>query len=542
VKPDAVIIGAGPNGLVAANMLAERNWRVLVLEATDTPGGAVRSAELTEPDFTTDLFSAFYPLAAASPWIRSLELERWGLRWMRTPAVVSHQHVDGRSAALWSRPEDTRLSLDRLSPGDGVCWRNLYADWQRVEDPMVDALFTPFPPVLPAVRLAGSVGRDLLRFMRAGVMPVRRFAEERFHGEGGGWLLAGNALHADLTPDMAGSALFGMVLTGLGQSVGFPFPRGGAGSFSDALVRRLEALGGRIRTNSPVVEVVLERGRATGVCLADGSEIPAVKSVLADVAAPSLYGGLLPPEAVPDDMVTDLENFQIDNATFKVNWALDGPVPWVSEESRQAGTVHVAGGIEELSQTTSELINNQVPANPFLIFGQYSMTDSSRAPAGCESAWAYTHVPQTVSGDAGGTLAGTWDGQDAEAFAGRIEDRVEAVAPGFRNLIRARKIQTPRDLERANPNLIGGALNAGTAQLHQQLMFRPTPGSAGPRTPVRDLYLASASAHPGGGVHGGPGANAARAALLAERRRKTIRAGAGAVAGITAAGLLARRS
>ena len=544
MAPDAIVIGAGPNGLVAANLLADRGWKVLVLEAKDQTGGAVKSAEVTEPGFVTDLFSAFYPLAAASPWIRSLELERWGLEWVRTPVVVAHQHIDGRSAAIHGDLERTCASLERDAPGDGERWRRLYEEWKRVEQPLVDALFTPFPPVRPAARLLNATRSDLLRYARAGVMPVRRLSDERFEGEAGGWLMAGNALHADLTPDMAGGALFGMVLCGLGQSIGFPFPRGGAGHLTDALVARLEAAGGEIRTDAPVVEVKVEGGKATGVLMADGSEISCSRAVLADVLATKLYREMLPAGSVPEELSEDLGNFELDNSTFKVNWALDGPIPWVSEESRQAGTVHVAGGMDELSQTTAELIRKLVPANPFLIVGQYAMSDRSRAPEGKESAWAYTHLPQEIEGDAGEEgLSGAWAGGDAERFAARIEDRMETVAPGFRDLIRSRTIQTPVDLEESNPSLVGGALNAGTSQIHQQLVFRPTPGFAGPGTPVRGLFLASASAHPGGGVHGGPGANAARGAINARRYGRIGKAaGLGAAGGLAAAVALATRS
>jgi phytoene dehydrogenase-like protein len=521
-------------------MLVDRGWDVLVIEAREEPGGAVRSGQVTEAGFVTDLFSAFYPLAAASPHIHELALENWGLEWASSPVVVSHQHIDGRTAAIHEDIDATCESLERFSPGDGDRWRELHLEWSRVEQPMVDALFTPFPPVVPAARLAGALRGDLLRFARAGLMPVRRFAEERFNGEGAGWLMAGNALHADLTPDMAGSALFGLMMSGLGQTFGFPFPRGGAGRLTEALVARFEAAGGRLLCGSRVDRIELASGRAIGVRIEDGSLIPARKAVLADVIATTLYGEMLPPSAIPERLAEDLEHFQLDNGTFKVNWALDGPIPWVGEESRRAATVHLAGGIDELSETTAELVRGMIPSKPFLILGQYSMADQTRAPEGCESAWAYTHVPQDPAGDAAGRLTGSWSDSEGREFAERMEARIEQVAPGFRKLIRSRRIQTPLDLEAANSNLVGGAINGGTAQIHQQLVFRPTPGMAGPATPVANLYLASASAHPGGGVHGGPGANAAKAALNAHRRRRVGRIAGAAIAG-SAAGVLATR-
>lgn len=539
MRADAVVVGSGPNGLVAANMLADDGWDVVVLEAADTPGGAVRSAEVTAPGFVSDLYSAYHPLAAASPWIGALELERHGLEWARMPAAVAHVHGDGRCALLSNDIDETCASLERFAPGDGDRWRELYAEWERAGGPFLDALFTPFPPVAPAARLAKALGGDLLRFARWGVVPVRRMADERFDGEGGGWLLAGNALHADLTPDMAGSALFGLVLCGLGQQLGFPFPRGGAGRLTDALVARFEAAGGELRCDSRVESIEVSRGRATAVRCADGTVVEARRAVLADVIAPKLYRELLAPEHVPPKLMDDLDRFQLDNGTVKVEWALDGPIPWAAEDARRAGTVHVADGIDELTASSGELLRNLIPADPFLIVGQYALADQTRAPAGCECAWGYTHVPQTVTGDAGGDgLTGDWEGGDGDRFADRIEQRIERVAPGFRDLIRARYVQTPVTLERENANLMGGAINGGTAQIHQQLVFRPTPGLGRSETPIRNLYLASSSAHPGGGVHGGPGANAAKAAMGSNVPASLIRAAGTVAAG---AGRLIRR-
>ena len=517
MRADAVVIGSGPNGLVAANMLADEGWDVLVLEEQDTPGGAVRSAEVTAPGFVSDLYSAYYPLAAASPWLRRLDLEDHGLEWTRMPASAAHVHSDGRSALLSNEIEETCVSLERFAPGDSEAWRKLYAEWERVGGPFLDALFTPFPPIGPATRLAGALGRDLLRFLRLAVMPVRRMAQERFEGEGGGWLLAGNALHADLTPDQAGSALFGLVLCGLGQQYGFPFPVGGAGRLTDALVARLRGAGGELRCGVRVERIGVRKGRAATVHCADGTTVDVDRAVLADVAAPALFGEMIEPEHVPEHLREDLDDFQFDNGTVKVEWALDGPIPFAAEDARRAGTLHVADGMDDLTVATSELVRNIIPADPFLVVGQYSLADPTRAPDGCECAWGYTHVPQKVRGDGRDELTGDWAGGDGERFADRMEERMERVAPGFRALIRARYVQTPVELEANNSNLVGGAINSGTAQIHQQLVFRPTPGSGRSETPVRGLYLASASAHPGGGVHGGPGANAARAALSASR-------------------------
>ena len=516
---DAVVIGAGHNGLVAANLLAERGWRVLVLEEQPAPGGAVRSGELTEPGFVSDLFSSFYPLAAASPALRALELERWGVRWRRALLPVAHPQPDGRCACLSLDRDETAASLERFAPGDGERWHAFYATWERAGSPFMDALLRPFPPLRGSARLLAALGpRGLLEFTRFALLPVRRLAEERFDGEGAAWLLSGNALHADLTPDSAGGGLFGWVLCGLGQQHGFPVPEGGAGRLTEALVARLRAHGGVLECGAAVERVLVRDGRAVGVRVRGGGEVSAARGVLATTIAPTLFRELVGEQHLPADYVRDLGRFQLDNGTVKVDWSLDGPIPWTAEDARRAGTLHVADGIDALSRTTSQLAQRTIPDRPFLVVGQYAPTDPTRMPPGREVAWAYTHVPQQVAGDAGADgLTGAWDERETAAFVARMEAEIECRAPGFGALIRRRHVFTPARLEAANSNLLGGAINAGTAQLHQQVVFRPVPGLARPETPLRGLFLAGASAHPGGGVHGAAGFNAARAALHAWR-------------------------
>jgi phytoene dehydrogenase-like protein len=364
-------------------------------------------------------------------------------------------------------------------------------------------------------------------------LPVRRLAEEHFRGEGGARLLAGNALHTDLTVDVPMSGFFGWLLCCLGQSVGFPCPEGGAGELTRALVERLESRGGRVRCEAAVERVLVRGGRAAGVVVAGGDEVLARRAVLADVAAPALYLELLPREHVPARVLDDIRRFHWDNATVKVDWALDAPIPWAAPDAARAGVVHVAEGLDELSVQAGQLARRYIPATPFLVLGQYASADPGRSPPGKEVAWAYTHVPQDVRGDAGGDLTGRWDERETDVFVARMEAQVEALAPGFQALIRARHVHTPHSLEAADRNLVGGAVGGGTAQLHQQLIFRPIPGLGRPETPVRGLYLASASAHPGGGVHGAPGAIAARAALHAGRARR-VALGLAGVAGAAA--------
>jgi phytoene dehydrogenase-like protein len=519
---DAVVIGSGPNGLVAANRLVDAGWDVVVLEAQPDPGGAVRSAELTLPGFVHDRFSAFYPLGAGSPHLRELELERFGLRWRRAPLVVADPAEDGSVAVLSQDLEETCASMDAFAAGDGDAWRELTAWWSRVGPRFLDALLSPFPPLRGAARLVGAAGgpRGVLDFARFGVSPVRRFGEERFRGAGALRMLAGTALHADVSPESPGGALFGMVLIGLGQDAGWPVPEGGAGRLSEALVARLRAAGGQLVCGERVERVIVRGRRAVAVRCADGREVEARRAVLADVGAPQLYTSLLAPEDVPDRVLRALRRFQYDSGTIKVDWALDGPIPWTARETARSGTVHVTGGIDALTTGSAELARGEVPSDPFLLVGQYAGFDPTRQPAGKETAWAYTHVPQRVRGDAGGEgLTGTWDGPELDRFADRMEARLERLAPGFRSRVLARHVAGPRELEAADANLVGGAINGGTAQLHQQLVFRPVPGLGRAETPVRRLYLASASAHPGGGVHGACGANAARAAFVHARFR-----------------------
>lgn len=516
--PDAVVIGSGPNGLVAANHLADAGWSVVVLEARPEPGGAVRTGELTVPGFRHDLFSAFYPLAKASPALRDLRLEDHGLRWCDAPLVLAHPLPDGRCAVLSRREDVTAESVSVFAPSDGESWHSMMRTWSRVSEPVVGALTGSFPPARHALRLAGRLGGlETLRFVRHALLPVRRMAEEMFEGEGAGLLLGGSALHADLSPEAAGSGFYGWLLGCLGQDVGFPVPEGGASSLTAALVERLRVGGGRVLCDSPVEQVVIRGGRAVAVRLKGGGTVDARRAVLADVNATILYRDLVGPDHLPAAFVEDLRNFQWDTSTVKVDWALSRPVPWSSAEAAEAGTVHVADDFDNLTEFSAHLAMGLLPSRPFLLFGQQSRADPTRSPEGTETAWAYTHVPRRLRGDAAGRISVDWGQRDPAwlaAFVERIEDRVEALAPGFRASILGRHCFGPVGMQDENPNLDLGAINGGTSQLHQQLVFRPVPGAGRAETPVAGLYLASSSAHPGGGVHGAAGANAARAALL----------------------------
>jgi len=498
---DVIVIGAGPNGLVAANVLADHGLQVVVFEAQDEPGGAVRSGEITLPGYTHDRFSAFYPLAAASPAIRGLGLEDHGLVWRRAPVALAHPTPGGPTALLSTDLDATAASLDAFTAGDGDGWRSLYARWLRVAEPFMDAFTTPFPPWRAAARIGP---RGIFDLARTGLPSVRRIAGAHFRGAGGPLLLTGNALHADFTPDSAGSGLFGLILTALGQQHGFPVAQGGAGRLTDALVRRLQSRGGRVVCDSRVAKVLIRGGRAVGVRLANGHDEPAARGVIADTGAPQLYFELVGHEHLPAHVRIGLRRFRYDPATVKVDWALREPIPWSDAAVGQAGTVHLAESMIALTAASEDLEAGRIPGRPFLVMGQHAAADPTRAPAGADTAWAYTHVPQSAR-------------VDLDQFTARIEDEVERFAPGFRARIAARHVAGPSDLEAADANLVGGAINGGTAKLRQQVILRPVPGLGRPETGIRGLYLGSASAHPGGGVHGAPGAIAARA-LLAKRR------------------------
>lgn len=522
---DAVVIGAGPNGLTAANLLADAGWSVVVLESQAVPGGAVRSGELTQPGAVHDLFSAFYPLTAVSPHLQSLDLHEHGLRMRHSPRVLAHPLPDGQCAVLDRDLDTTAASLDAFASGDGDGWRGLVALWDRLESHLLGALFAPFPPTIPGLRMASELGSDLLRTARQLLLPVARMGQEHFRGEGGRLLLTGNAMHADIPPRAMGSGMFGWLLTSLGQRHGYPVPEGGAQSLTDALVARLRSRGGQLVCNAHVDRVVVRDGRAVGVLTTDGERVAARRAVLADTTAPALYLDLVGAEHLPAALVRDLQRFQYDHPTVKVDWLLRGPIPWTATDAGDAGTVHLGGSTDEFEATYSQLARDLLPAHPTLVMGQMNVADPSRSPAPTQTVWAYTKVPRRIRGDAGGQIeAGPWTDAGVRQFVERVEAEVERHAPGFRDQIEQRHVMIPSDLEARNENLVDGAVNGGTAQLYQQLVFRPTPGMGRPETPVRGLYLASAAAHPGGGVHGGPGANAAHAALLGPTRRTLLSA------------------
>ncbi|MGU3437703.1 phytoene desaturase family protein [Actinomycetes bacterium M1A6_2h] len=516
---DAVVIGAGPNGLVAANLLADAGWDVTVLEAAQTPGGAVRTAEIAAPGFRADVCSAFYPLFAASPVMAGLRLQDYGLNMIHAPDVLAHVFADDRVALLSRDADKTAASLGSFAESDVGAWHDQIALWERVGDDILAALLRPFPPVRGAAHLLRSLGgADAIRLVRRFVQPARRFGNEVFAGEGARTLITGNAIHSGLGPDDAASAVFGWLLTMLGQTVGYPVSEGGADGIVTAMIRRLEARGGRVLCGREATDVIVESGAAVGVRDKTGETFRARKAVLADVPAPILLSRLVGEEHLPSRLVADVRNFEWDDGTIKVDWALDAPLPWTNPAAAGAGTVHLGADTDGLAVSTTQMRNGSVPTDPFLLMGQMTTSDPTRSPAGTEALWAYTHVPNGKH----------WGRDELERFGDVMQAAIEKHAPGFTGSVRARTIQGPGDLEGLDPSLVGGAISQGVTSIHQELFFRPVPGLGRADMPVDRLYLAGASAHPGGALHGAPGANAARAALSRNGRLgRVYRAGIG---------------
>ena len=501
---DAVVIGAGHHGLVAAAMLADAGWDVLVLEAQAEPGGAVKSAELF-PGYVSDLYSAFYPLSVASPVFGALGLEDHGLRWTHAPAVVGHARSAGDEDAplIYRDLERTVTELERHHRGDGHRWAAVFERWQRIKDALISTLFAPFPPVRGAMQLLRKLGTSgTLELAHMLLLPAAVMAEQLFQGEAARLLLLGNAMHADVPIDAPGSGVMGYLLIMMAQDGGWPVPVGGAGQLAGALVNRARSAGAQIECGREVVGIEVQGRRAVAVHTADGTTVRTRRAVIADTSAPRLYFDLLPRYAVPDGVMRSMRRFVWDAPVLKVNYALDAPIPWRSKSLCEAGTVHLGADRDGLIRWMADLNTATLAERPFMLFGQMTTADPSRSAAGTESAWAYTHLPRGVADDA-----------SADRVAESVDRVLEEHAPGFTERVIGKTIQRPSDLAASDANLHTGAVNGGTSQLYQQLIFRPAAGFGRAETPVQNVYLGSAGATPGGGVHGVCGRNAARAAL-----------------------------
>lgn len=499
----AIVIGSGPNGLAAAITLAERGWDTTVYEAGDRLGGSVASAELTEPGVIHDVFSAVYPAAVASPVFARWPLARHGLAWVHPPIALAHPLPDGSAPALHRSPARTAATLEGDRPGDGAAWQRFAAGYLAHFGALRSVMLAGFPPVAGGARLLAALKLEgTLEFARLLLAPASGLADDLFTGPHARAWLYGSALHADVGPTGGGSAIAAAYLALLGHAVGWPSPRGGAGRLTDALVSLLHSLGGQTHTATPVARIHGQDGRVTGVGLADGTMLPA-EVVVANTSAAGLTR--LAAQILPSSELGKLRRFRRGPGTVKVDWSLDGPIPWTAPAARQAGTLHVGGWAEELARAVSEVDLGVWPERPFCLVGQQSVADRTRAPAGIHTAWGYTRVP-VAAGQDPQTL-----GAAVATHVARIEAQVERFAPGFTRQIRARHVQGPAELEAANPNLTAGDVGGGSFSI-DQVVFRPTPRLSPYRTGVAGLTLGSAAAFPGGAVHGVPGHAAALAA------------------------------
>jgi phytoene dehydrogenase-like protein len=442
--------------------------------------------------------AAFFPFGLASPAFRSLDLIGAGLEWRHAPLESCHPAIDGTAASI---ARDVERSARSFGGVDADAWRRLALWAQRMGDRLPEALLAP----LPAARQAWNLGlANVMRFGLRGIRTPAGWSRHYFQSEAAQRVIPALALHVDLGPDdIAGSGL-GLALALLAAVSGFPVPVGGARSITEALIRRLREAGGKLFLGTRGDKVIVNKGTVVAVRTSQRQEIPARRAVVADVGAPALYQQLLDPDQVPWWVRRAMRRFRYGWGTFKMDWALAGPVPWRCAEARESAVVHAGDSIADLIAFTGEVRAGRLPSNPYLVIGQQSLMDPGRAPPGGQTLWAYSHVPSRIEDG--------W-GAHREAFADQIERRIEGLAPGFRGLIRARAVHSPADLEAMDENLVGGDLGGGSACFGQQLFFRPMFPYFRYRTPIRGLYLASASCHPGAGVHGACGFNAARAVL-----------------------------
>jgi phytoene dehydrogenase-like protein len=463
---NACVIGSGPNGLTAAIVLAKAGLPTTLFEAESTIGGGARSAELTLPGFRHDVCSAVYPLAASSAAFASFPLAEHGLEWIQPPLPLAHPLDGGTAAVLATSLPETCAGLGPDGPPYGRALAPLMRRWRELTA-MVQAplLHWPQNPLL------------LARFGALACWPAAPLARLLFRTARARALFAGIAAHAVQPLEALGSAAAGWMLAAAGHAVGWPIPRGGAQSITNALASYFESLGGRILPNTRVRSL---------------DELGDTPIVLCDVTPRQFLD--MAGSRLPDRFRRQLKAYRYGPAVFKLDWALRAPIGWSAPECARAGTVHLGGSLDEIAASERAMMSSAPAERPFVLVAQPSLFDRTRAPEGCHTAWAYCHVPHASTAD----------------MTERIEAQVERFAPGFRAQILARHVMTPADLERHNANLIGGDITGGAMDL-RQLVRRPTFRFY--RTPLRGIYLCSASTPPGGAVHGMCGFHAAHAAL-----------------------------
>ena len=473
---DAVVVGSGPNGLAAALTVARAGCSVLVVEGADHVGGGTRTEELTLPGFHHDVCSGFHPFCVASAFFRTAELHRYGLRWAHPEIALAHPLDGGRAAFLSGSVEHTAAGLG----ADADAYRRHVAPLVRRWAVAADHLLGPVLRI-PRHPLA-TAGFGLTAMQPAAWLARRWFATEEAQA-----LLAGCSAHSFLPLTAPFSASVGLALTAIAHVVGWPVAVGGSGEIARALSEAIVDAGGTIQTGWPVARV---------------EELPPARAVFLDVNAAHLP--LLLGDRLPARRRRVYQTFRPGPAAFKIDYALDGPIPWTADACRRAGTVHVGGTLAEIAAAESEVNRGRAAERPFVLVGQQSLADPSRAPAGRQTAWVYGHVPNGYPDDAGPA----------------IEAQIERFAPGFGDRVLGRSIRTPMDFERENPNYIGGDIAAGGLQRFQ-VVRRPVLGPVPYRTGVPGYYLCSASTPPGAGAHGLCGWHAARAALGRELRPRT---------------------
>ncbi|HTL16109.1 MAG TPA: NAD(P)/FAD-dependent oxidoreductase [Patescibacteria group bacterium] len=467
-KYDAVVIGSGPNGLSGAIRLARAGLSVIVLEANETIGGGLRSAELTLPGFVHDCCSAVHPLAIGSPFLRSLKLEKNGLAWLQPQLPLAHPLEGGRAAALHRSVLATSAGLGRDQHNYQGLMAPLLSNWEKSATEFLQPiLHIPDRPLM------------LAQFGWRSFRSAESLVKAWFKTDEARALFGGLAAHSFLPLERVPSAAFGIVLAMMGHAVGWPSPRGGSQQIANALAQLLESLSGKIVT-----------GRRVGRL----EQLPPSRVVLFDVSPRQVLS--LAGNRLPGWYRRALERFHHGPGVFKIDYALSQPIPWSAEECRMAGTVHVCGSFEEVAAAERRVAQGEHPERPFVLLAQPTLFDPTRAPQGKHIAWAYCHVPQGSSVD----------------MTTRIENQIERFAPGFRDLVLARHTADCRQLELGNANLVGGSIDGGTTDL-RQLLARPVFSSAPYRIPVKGWYLCSASTPPGGGVHGMCGLHAAELAL-----------------------------
>ncbi len=536
---DAIVCGGGPNGLAAAIRLAEAGWSVCLFEANDDVGGAARTLECTVPGFRHDFGAAFFPLVGAAPSVVGRDLAPYGLRFVHAPLPAAHPFPGNRAIALGRSAAETGASIDKVHLGDGAVWVSLDEAFGEAMAPFLRAQMQrwPFEELVEVMRRLGVAGG--LEFARVVVQGVSAVGA-RFESEEARAFLTGPAMHADLEPEMPGTGIYALLLWMLGQRFGMPVVEGGTGMITAALVARLREVGATIATGRRVERIVVEGGRAVAV-EAGGDTVTARRAVVCALDVGTLVR-LTGPDAFPPRALAEIRGYRPGLGTFKVDWALDGQVPWAAEECRRAAVVHVGDTATAMSRSAWEAGHGLLPAQPTLILGQQSLADPSRAPAGKHTLWGYAHVPAVPTGDAARPRAkGNW-GRSAEVFLDRVEAVIEAHAPGFRDLVLGRKVWTPDDLQTADASLVGGDIQAGSFAIDQQILFRPGPSWWRWGTPVKGLYLAGASVPPGAGVHGACGDLAGRQALADAERPRMLAVAAATGAGLAAGLLAVRRS